>query len=175
MLRTKEELLAHLASLGLETETVTHPPLHTVEESQAWRRDMAPGGHFKNLFLKDRKDRLWLIVALEETEIRLNRLYRRLDGADRLSFASAELMDGVLGVKPGSVTPLALVNDREKRVTAVFDEGLLAHERLYFHPLDNRATTALSKSDFLKFLEACGHEARFAALQEPQSGTGPET
>lgn len=169
MLRTKEELIAHLESLGLQTETITHPPLHTVEDAQAWRRDMAPGGHFKNLFLKDRKDRLWLIVALEETRIRLNKLYKRLEGAGRLSFASPELMDEVLGVKPGSVTPFGLVNDRQKRITPVFDEGLLAHDRLYFHPLDNRATTAISRADFLKFLEACGHEARFTALEEPQS------
>ncbi len=166
MLTCKEDLLAHLASLGLETETVEHPPLHTVEESQAWRRDMAPGGHFKNLFLKDREGQLWLIVALEETKIRLNKLYKRMEGAAQLSFASAELMEEVLGVKPGSVTPFALANDKAHRVRPVFDKGLEAHERLYFHPLDNRATTAISRAGFMAFLADCGHEITFMVLDE---------
>ncbi len=153
---TKSELLSLLADLGAQTDTIEHPPLHTVEEAQSWRGNL-PGGFCKNLFLKDKKGALWLIVTLEERNIRLNQLPRAL-GSARLSFASADLMWEVLGVRPGSVTPFALANDIHHRCRLVLDAPMLALPKLNYHPLTNEATTTISTRDFLKFVRHCGHE-----------------
>ena len=112
-----EELLARLAALGVEQRTVDHPPVFTVEQARVHTAHI-PGGHCKNLFLKDKKDRLWLFTCLDEHQVDLGRL-ARLMGSARLSFGRPELLREVLGVEPGSVTPLALINDTEARVTAV--------------------------------------------------------
>jgi Ala-tRNA(Pro) deacylase len=151
-----EQLIAYLDGLGITTTTHTHPPVFTVEEAQALRGTL-PGGHCKNLFLKDKKDRLWLVTCLDEQQVDLNRLAKLL-GAGRLSFARGELLAEVLGVAPGSVTPLAIVNDTGSRVTAVLDTKLLAHERINCHPLENDATTTLAATDLLRFIRETGHE-----------------
>src|SRR5262245_51280109 len=109
---TPGDLFAYLDRLGVAHATVDHPPLFTVEQSQALRGKI-PGGHTKNLFLKDKKDALYLVVALEDATIELKSLHRRLGAAGRFSFGSAELMRATLGVEPGSVTPFAAVNDTE--------------------------------------------------------------
>jgi Ala-tRNA(Pro) deacylase len=116
-----------------------------------------PGGHTKNLFLKDAKDRLWLISALGETQIDLKRLHPVI-GSARLSFGSAELMEQTLGVTPGSVTAFALANDPDHRVTFVLDAALAASDPVNFHPLTNTATTGVSQADFRRFLTALGRE-----------------
>ncbi|WP_339830709.1 prolyl-tRNA synthetase associated domain-containing protein [uncultured Parvibaculum sp.] len=168
-LTTSAGFLAWLEAQGIAHETRTHPALHTVEEAQAhraaWPEAARAGGFCKNLFLKDRKGRLWLIVTLEERELKLNSLSKPL-GSARLSFASADLMDEVLGVRPGSVTPFALVNDRQEQVTVVLDAPMLDHERLNYHPLENTATTALSRADFMAFLEITGHRPVILDLVE---------
>lgn len=153
---TKPELLELLAEIGIEQTTVEHPPLHTVEEAQAWRGDH-PGGHCKNLFLKDKKGAIWLIVTLEQRQLRLNRLPRAL-GSARLSFASPERLWEVLGVRPGSVTPFALANDRDRQCRVVLDAPMLDHDLLNYHPLTNEATTTISRDNLLKFIRHCGHE-----------------
>lgn len=153
---TKPGLLSLLTDLGLQTSTIEHPPLHTVEEAQSWRGDL-PGGFCKNLFLKDKKGVLWLIVTLEERNVKLNSLPKAL-GSARLSFASADLMWEVLGVRPGSVTPFALANDTAQRCRLVLDAPMLALPKLNYHPLTNEATTTISTQDFLKFVRHCGHE-----------------
>ena len=117
-------------------------PVFTVAESQAIKQEI-PGGHSKNLFLKDKKGRLFLVVADAETRIDLKRLHEAIGASGRLSFGSAELLREMLGVEPGSVTPFALVNDRERRVTLVLDEALMRSEPVNFHPLVNSATTGL--------------------------------
>ncbi len=156
MSATPDELFAKLAELGIETRTHEHPPLRTVEESQALRGEIS-GGHTKNLFLKDKKSALWLVTAREDTEIDLKTLHRQI-GSARLSFGKPELMREVLGVEPGSVTPFALVNESARQVNFVLDEALLEYETLNFHPLVNTATTSIARDDFLKFVAACGHE-----------------
>ena len=159
---TREMLLDHLAGLGIKTETVEHPPLFTVEESQALRGEI-PGAHTKNLFLKCKKGSLWLITALEETPVNLKTLHHAL-GSGRLSFGNAELLMEVLGVTPGSVSTFGAVNDTESRVTVVLDERLMQHERINLHPLVNTATTGLSRDDLIRFLKACGHAPKIMAL-----------
>ncbi len=151
-----KQLLEYLRELGIETHTRQHPPAYTVEDAKELR-GLIPGGHTKNLFLKDKKGKLWLVVALEDAKVDLKRLPARI-GSARLSFGKAELLEEVLGVKPGSVTPFALMNDREGRVSVVLDARMMEHEVLNFHPLVNTATTTISREDFLKFLRATGHE-----------------
>ncbi|HZH28899.1 MAG TPA: prolyl-tRNA synthetase associated domain-containing protein [Azospirillaceae bacterium] len=150
-----QALLDRLAALGIPTRTVSHPPLHTVEEAKALRGDL-PGGHCKNLFLKDAKGQLWLVVALEDTRVDLKRLPDVI-GSARLSFGKPERLFEVLGVRPGSVTPFALVNDRTQQVRVVLERGMLAHDPLHYHPLTNTMTTALPAEGLLSFVRACGH------------------
>jgi Ala-tRNA(Pro) deacylase len=155
---TRADLFALLDKLGIETETKEHPPLFTVEESQALRGEI-DGGHTKNLFLKDKKDQIFLLVAEEDAPIDMKNLHKRI-GCARLSFGKPELMTELLGVIPGSVTPFGVVNDTEKRVAVLLDEPLLSHDRLNFHPLENVATTTIKREDFLRFLNETGHEPR---------------
>ena len=146
------ELFAFLDAHGIAHRTVEHPPVFTVAEGHEIKAAM-PGGHTKNLFLKDAKDQLWLVSALGETAIDLKALPKAI-GAARLSFGSAELMQEVLGVTPGSVTAFALINDTERRVQFVLDQALVAHETVNFHPLTNAATTAVSNQGLMDFLAA---------------------
>lgn len=155
MALTDLELLARLDSLGIAHRTVDHAPAHTVEEARQHRGEL-PGGHAKNLFLKDRKGGFWLVVAEEETRVDLTALEKHL-GAPRLSFASADAMVAILGVSPGSVTPFTLANESAADVRLVLDAGLLTFEPLNFHPLRNDRTTAIGREDFRHFLEAVGH------------------
>ena len=159
---TPDELLARLAALGIAQRTYEHPAVFTVEEAKALRGKL-PGGHCKSLFLKDRKGGLWLAVMLEERRIDLKALADRL-GAPRFSFGGAELLEEVLGVSPGSVTPFAVINDRAQRVTVVLDEAMLRHDPLNYHPLVNTKTTAVSPTNLLKFFEDCGHRPRILSL-----------
>ena len=159
----REALFAEFARLGLETETIEHEAVFTVAQSAALRSRIV-GGKSKNLFLKDRKDRLFLLSAEDDAEIDLKSLHRTLGGQGRLSFASAELMREVLGVTPGSVTPFAAINDREGRVTVALARGLLDHGRVNFHPLENTATTAISVQDLVAFLKATGHDPLIVEL-----------
>ncbi|MFD2182568.1 prolyl-tRNA synthetase associated domain-containing protein [Rhodoplanes azumiensis] len=169
-----DDLFACLDRLGVAHRTVSHPPLFTVEESQALRGTI-PGGHTKNLFLKDKRGTLFLVVALEDAVIDLKGLHRRLSSgesastgqsAGRLSFGSAALMQEVLGVTPGSVTPFAVINDTALRVTVVLDEPMLARDPLNYHPLVNTMTTAIAPADLLRFLRHTGHEPRLVTVSE---------
>lgn len=160
-----EDLLAYLAGLGVETTTVEHPPLHTVEDSQALRGEI-PGGHTKNLFVKDKKSRLFLLVLEEEASVDLKRVHEKIGAQGRVSFGSADLLEEVWGVRPGAVTPFGAINDRDGRVTVVLDEALMRHERLNFHPLVNTRTTGLGSADLVRFLRATGHEPLRVALAE---------
>lgn len=155
MAATPEQLFQRLDELGIAHETTHHRALHTVAESQAIRGQI-PGAHNKNLYLRDKKKRNWLVCTLEDKEINLADLAGRI-GAGRLSFGSAERLNEFLGVTPGSVTAFALINDTECRVNVVLDGAMLAHERVNFHPLTNTRTTTISAQDLLRFVAACGH------------------
>src|SRR6202044_2878847 len=153
MLTSPEGLLAYLAALSIETETAEHAALHTVEDSQALRGDI-PGGHTKNLFVKDKKSNLFLLVLGETTVIDLKRAHEKIGAQGRVSFGSADLLEEVWGVRPGAMTPFGAINDREGRVTVVLDAELMRHARLNFHPLDNTRTTGLASADLVMFLRA---------------------
>lgn len=152
---TPEQLLQRFKDLGIETTTHEHPPLMTVEDSKRLRGDL-PGGHCKSLFFKDRKDQYWLVVTLEDRKVDIKALDQRL-GSARLSFASPERLWQVLGVRPGAVTPFALINDRDAKVRVFLDAAMLKESLLNYHPLVNTRTTAVRPADLIRFIEACGH------------------
>jgi len=154
MSKTVEDLFAFLDAHGVAHHTYRHPPVFRVEEGAEIKAAM-PGGHTKNLFLKDAKGQLWLISALGETKIDLKTLPAVI-GSARLSFGSEERLLEALGVRPGSVTAFALINDPEHRVRFVLDRALLDHEVVNFHPLSNDATTAISRQGLMDFLAAIG-------------------
>jgi len=165
---TPERLLDRLADLGIATETLRHPPVFTVEEAQGLRAPGGvldgPGGHCKSLFLKDKKDRLWLLVCLEDRRIDMKALPAVI-GSARLSFGKPDLLFATLGVHPGSVTPFALVNDTGRQVQVVLDRDMLAQPLLHYHPLRNDHTTRIAPGDLLRFIAACGHRPLVVALE----------
>ena len=158
-----DELFAFLDRLGIAHTSVTHPPLFTVEQSRALRGSIA-GGHTKNLFVKDKKDNVFLLVAAEDAVIELKSLHRLLGASSRVSFGSADLMRELLGVEPGSVTPFGVINDKDARVNVVLDRTMMTHEILNYHPLVNTMTTSIASADLIKFLRATGHDPRVEAL-----------
>jgi Ala-tRNA(Pro) deacylase len=162
---TPEDLFAYLDRLGVAHRTVTHAPVFTVEEARALRGEV-PGAHTKNLFLKDKKDALYLVVALEEADIELRSLHRRLGASGRFSFGSAELLRAALGVEPGSVTPFAAINDTGRRVKVALDAAMMRRELLNYHPLRNDMTTSIARDDLVRFLTATGHPPAIVALAE---------
>ncbi len=153
---TDTELYARLDALGIAHKTYEHAPVFTVEES-ADLYSQIPGGHTKNLFLKDQKGGLWLVVVRADLRVDLKALSQVL-GCPRFSFGSAELLIATLGVPPGSVTPFSLINAREGAVRVVLDAGMLAQNPINFHPLRNDRTTAVSADDLLKFVRETGYE-----------------
>ncbi len=165
---TPDDLFAFLTGLGIAHGTVTHPPLFTVEQSRALRGTI-PGGHTKNLFLKDKKDAVFLVVAPEDAAIDLKRLHTRL-GTARFSFGAADLMRELLGVEPGAVTAFGVINDTGRRVTVVIDAGLMENAIINCHPLTNTMTTSIARDDLMKFLLATGHTPRIERIADsPES------
>lgn len=163
------DLYALFREHGIAWEHHAHPPLHTVEESQALRGDL-PGAHVKNMFLKDRRDGLWLVTCLEDRQIRIRDLEKEV-GAQKCSFGKPELLWEALGVEPGAVTPFGLINDPEHAVRIVLDAQMLEQDPINAHPLSNRATTTISAADFRRFFELTGHKpviVDFDALEEKE-------
>jgi Ala-tRNA(Pro) deacylase len=162
---TPDDLFAYLDRLGIAHATVTHAPAFTVEQARALRGQIA-GAHTKNLFLKDKKGALFLVVALEEAEIELKSLHRRLGASGRFSFGSAEILRATLGVEPGSVTPFATLNDTAALVSVVLDAAMMRHAMLNYHPLRNTMTTTIAREDLLAFLAATGHPPRILPVAD---------
>ena len=164
-----DELFAFLDRLGIAHTTVAHPPLFTVEQSQALRGTI-PGGHTKNLFVKDKKDKVFLLVAPEDAAIELKSMHRLLGASGRFSFGSADLMRELLGVEPGSVTPFGAINDTASKVNVVLDAAMMNHAILNYHPLVNTTTTSIASADLVKFLQATGHDPRIETLSGAPAG-----
>ncbi|MEO1397794.1 MAG: prolyl-tRNA synthetase associated domain-containing protein [Pseudomonadota bacterium] len=152
-----QALLDYLEACGLEMVKNEHPPLFTVEQSQELRGTLE-GGHTKNLFLKDKKSRLFLLTAQESSEVNLKTLHRLMGASGRFSFGSAERMEETLGLKPGAVSALGVINDRDHQVTFAIDQSLMDHQKINCHPLRNDATVTLNTSDLLALAEHCGHK-----------------
>jgi len=157
-----DQLLARLAELGIASKTVDHDAVFTVEEAKALRGELS-GGHIKNLFLRNKKEMMWLVVVEEDKRIDLKALGERL-GAGKLSFGSPDRLMTYLGVLPGAVTPFSVINDKAGKVTLVLDADLMDLDPLNCHPLVNTKTTALAPQDLVRFLEAEGHKPQIMAF-----------
>ena len=164
---TPDELFAFFDQLGIGHSTVTHPPFFTVEEGRPWH-DKIPGLHCKNLFIKDRKGGIWLVVMPADKRADLARLEKTLS-APRFSFARPEVLLDVLELTPGSVTPFGLLNDRQRRVKVILDQDMLDAAQVNFHPLHNAASTTLRSADLLKFVRALGYDPIIVRLPEPDT------
>ena len=164
---SRDDLFAFLDQLGIETTTVDHPPVYTVEEAKEhW--EGIPGVHCKNLFLRDKKA-MFLVVCPHDRIIDLKAL-GPLIGGKRLSFGSAERLGDTLGVEPGSVTPFSIINDRDDhKVTVILDAEMMAADKINFHPLENTATTTISSAGLRAFIAACGHDCRDVDLRQMQT------
>jgi Ala-tRNA(Pro) deacylase len=163
MAHTPDTLFAYLDGLGIAHKTMTHPPVFTVEQAKALRGKIE-GAHTKNLFLRDKKNELYLVVALEGSQIDLKGLHRLLGANGRFSFGAANLLRETWGVEPGSVTPFGAINDTNARVMVVLDAAMMEHDTLNFHPLLNTMTTSIARDDLVKFLEATGHKPRIERI-----------
>ncbi len=157
MPKTEAELFSFLADLGISVSTVRHPPLYTVADSQALRGEI-PGGHTKNLFLKDKKDNFFLVTVGEEAEVDLKQIHHVIGATGRVSFGRPEMLMELLGVIPGAVTVFGVINDTERKVKVVLDQELMDHAVINGHPLTNEATTSIAAADLIRFVEATGHD-----------------
>lgn len=166
---TRITLLARLEEWEISVTTVDHEPLFTVEQSTKVHRQVT-GSHTKNLFLKDKKGSLFLITAEHATQVNLKNLHKKL-GCGRLSFANADLMQSHLGVTPGSVTALAVINDTEARVCFVLDQNLMDADIINAHPLVNTATTSIARDDLIAFVEKTGHDVTIVDLESDLAGS----
>ncbi|MEL7430861.1 MAG: YbaK/EbsC family protein [Pseudomonadota bacterium] len=153
---TRADLMDYLDELGIKTETHDHEAVFTVEESSKIKQDI-PGGHTKNLFLKDKKGNFFLLVAEGSARIELNKVHGLIGASGRVSFGKPDMLMALLGITPGSVTAFCAMNDTENVVQVVIDEPLLKHDLINCHPLTNEATTTISREDLLAFLKAVGH------------------
>lgn len=145
-----------LDGLGIEHKTTQHEPVFTVAESESLR-DRIPGGHTKNLFVKDKKDQYFVLTVEENAVVDLKTVHKVIDASSRVSFGRPEKMLEYLGVVPGSVTVFGAINDTANNVTFVLDEELMRHDLINGHPLSNDATTTIGRDDLIRFLEATGH------------------
>ncbi|UUP17564.1 prolyl-tRNA synthetase associated domain-containing protein [Nitratireductor thuwali] len=157
MAKTADDLFKFLHEMGIETETREHPPLFTVDESQTLRGSI-PGAHTKNLFLKDKKGRYFLVTVEERAVVDLKTIHQVIGASGRVSFGKEDALMELLGVTPGAVTLFGLINDEDRKVTLVLDEPLMEDEVINGHPLHNRATTSIGRDDLLRFLRATGHD-----------------
>ncbi|CAH1791261.1 unnamed protein product [Owenia fusiformis] len=155
----KERLLAKFKELGIESDTIDHPEVFTVEAMMPYV-DHLPGAHCKNLFLKDKKKQLYLVSCIHDRDFKLNDLAKKISASGGLRFADESILFENLGVKQGCVTAYALVNDIKGNVNFYVDSDLVndTHEKVWFHPISNAASTALTPKDFVKFVEATGHK-----------------
>jgi Ala-tRNA(Pro) deacylase len=162
---SRAELFQRFEDLGITTKTMDHAPVFTVAEAKHVHDGM-PGGHCKNLFCKDEKGVLWLIVALEDAVINLKAAPAKI-GSKRLTFGKPELLMEVLGLEPGSVTPFGLISDRAVRTNVILDEAMMKLPLLNYHPLKNDATTSISPDALITFIKSCGHAPRVVAVSDP--------
>lgn len=162
---SRADLLARIAELGIAVTTHDHPAVFTVAESREIKQAI-PGGHSKNLLLKDKKGRVFLVTAGSHAAIDLKAISDKIGASGRVTFAKPEVLMDLLGVVPGAVTPFGIVNDTAGVVTVVVDRPMLDDEILNFHPLENTATTSIGREDFLRFLAACGHPPLIVAVSD---------
>jgi Ala-tRNA(Pro) deacylase len=155
-------LISILDNLEINYQIFDHAPIFTVAEGEHLKANI-PGTHCRNLFVRDKKEKMFLVVAANDTAVDLKKLPDLL-GCGRLSFGSAERLWQHLGIYPGAVCPFALINDKDHQVSVVLDAYMMAQEIVNYHPLDNAKTISLKPADLLKFLEFTGHKPQILDL-----------
>lgn len=164
-MKSSDDLFSFLSELSINVENTEHEAVFTVAESQALRDDIK-GGHTKNLFLKDKKDRYFLLTVLEDADIDLKTVHQKIGAQGRVSFGKPEPLMEYLGVEPGSVTAFGIINDTDKQVSLILDARLMKNDIINCHPLRNTATTSIAADDLKKFVTATGHALEIVALDE---------
>jgi Ala-tRNA(Pro) deacylase len=159
---TPDSLMKKLEEMGIDYALHHHEAVYTVEESEKLDRDIA-GTHCRNLFLRDKKKKNFLVVLQNATEVDMKKLPPVIS-SDRLSFGSADRLWQYLGVRPGSVCPFAITNDTDNQVKILLDKSMMETEIVNYHPLLNTMTISLKPADLLKFIESTGHEAHIVDL-----------
>lgn len=159
---THEKLFALFDQLDIDYKNYEHDPVFTVEEAQE-ACHMITGAHCKTLLLKDQNKQYYLISMRDDQSLSTNEL-RKQYKLKRLSFATAEELDELLGVIPGSVTPFALVNHTGSQVTFLLDHDLMVYEQVNFHPLRNDMTTSISPEGLIRLIEYLGHDMEICHL-----------
>ncbi len=166
----RQTLIDWLLANDIVVETFDHPAFFTVEEGASFKADLSArgitGGNTKNLFLKDKKGRHFLLTAQEDTDIDLKQVHRLLGGQGRVSFGRAEQMEAWLGVSPGSVTAFGILNDRSDNITFAIDARLLENDHIFCHPMTNEATTRIRRDDLLAIARHAGHDPLIVDLSE---------
>ncbi|MBK6411880.1 prolyl-tRNA synthetase associated domain-containing protein [Sphingopyxis sp.] len=161
-MRGEAGLRADLRALSIPFAEHEHDAVFTVAESDAVHAAM-PGAHTKNLFLKDKGGAFWLITVPSDARVDLKRLPGAI-GCKHVSFGKAEDMARLLGITPGSVTPLAAINAAPDSITVVLDAALADADPVNIHPLRNTATLALAGAAILHLLRHWGHTPVVTAL-----------
>lgn len=153
---SSDDLMALLDDWGIPYTRADHVPLRTVEDSKQvqdmFLSSQEGGGHIKNLYLRDNKKRNYLIVAEQDRMIDLKALHQKL-GTGRLSFGSADRLMEHLGVRPGAVTPLSMINGVKSNVQIFMDAELQSCAQIYVHPLVNDRTLGMSVDGLNAFFE----------------------
>lgn len=157
-----DKLLQLMDDLSLKYKVYDHDPIFTVEEGLHLKENI-PGTHCRNLFLRDKKKKMFLIVAANETEIDLKKLPELIDSG-RLSFGSADRLWENLGIKQGSVNPFCIINDKNKNVRIILDAHMMAQPLVNYHPMDNAQTIGLPPADLIKFIKSTEHEPEIIDL-----------
>lgn len=161
-MRGEAGLLADLDALAIPFTAHEHQAVFTVAESDAVNAALV-GAHTKNLFLKDQAGDFWLVTVPADIRVDLKALPAAI-GSKRVSFGKAEDMERLIGIAPGSVTPLAAINADPASIRIVLDAGLAAEEIVNVHPLRNTGTLGLSGASILKLLRFWGHEPLIASI-----------
>lgn len=165
MKKGRTELIEFLDSLAIKTTTRDHEAVFSVGEA-AYLKNEIPGGHTKNLFLKDRKNRYFLLTLGDYGIVDLKTLHHKIGASGRLSFGSAEKLDDYLGLYPGAVSVFGAINDVDHHVTFILDQALMENDCINAHPMTNEATTTIARNDLLTFLRATGHEPQIIEVSE---------
>ena len=147
---TKTDLFELLSAKDLDFQIHDHDPLFTVEDSEKLRGNII-GAHTKNLFLKNKKNNFFLFSCDENSRVDLKKFSKSIN-AKNLSFANEEYLEQLLGIRPGSVSPYALLNDKNNVVEFYLDEKIFNSDDINYHPLINTTTITMKTSKFISFL-----------------------
>jgi Ala-tRNA(Pro) deacylase len=161
----QKELYQTLDKLNIVFDYYEHPATPTIEEAMKYWVDIE-ATHCKNIFFRNHKgDKHYLVVLDHKYILDIHDLEKRLKQG-KLSFASESRMTKYLKIKPGSVSPLSLINDTENHVHVFFDENLQNSSKISFHPNINTASVVLKYLDFIKFMQHSGNSFEFVKLYD---------